>query len=414
MVKKILILAANPKETMQLRLDEEVREIENGLERSTHRDKFEIKYGFATRPKDLRRMMLDFQPNLVHFCGHGKEDQGIILEDDSGKAHIVNTEALADFFKLFSNHVDCVILNACYSKLQAHTISQHINYVIGMKQAIGDKTAIEFSVAFYDALGAGKNIEFAFELAINSIQIKGTPEHLTPTLIKKSKPDQVSKNIQKKYRFIGFDLDGTLLRGFDFSWRLIWAYLGYSDRLRKIGMKRYLSGKLSYAEWGEWCCNYFKRKNLKKDDFKNITKSITLTNNFHDTISILKEEGFILAIISGGVDVFIEEMIPDAHDSFDYIFINKLLFDEHRKLTGLIPTKYDFDEKADGIQYICHERGIEMEQTVFVGEGFNDDFVSRKVGLSIAYPPLSQGVKEAADIIINEDDLSLILPYVLV
>jgi hypothetical protein len=33
-----------------------------------------------------------------------------------------------------------------------------------MSQAIGDKAAIEFAVGFYDALGAGRSIEFAYKL----------------------------------------------------------------------------------------------------------------------------------------------------------------------------------------------------------------------------------------------------------
>ncbi|GEM_PF-5898633 len=56
-------------------------------------------------------------------------------------------------FKLFAaKGVECVLPNACYSEVQAKAISQHVNYVIGMNKTIGDKAAIAFSVAFYDAL----------------------------------------------------------------------------------------------------------------------------------------------------------------------------------------------------------------------------------------------------------------------
>ncbi len=55
---KILILAANPKDTRPLRLDEEVREIEEGLRRAKKRDQFSIQQRWAVRPKDLRQAML--------------------------------------------------------------------------------------------------------------------------------------------------------------------------------------------------------------------------------------------------------------------------------------------------------------------------------------------------------------------
>ena len=57
MTRRILVLAANPKNTSRLRLDEEVREIDNGLQRAQKRDEFVLKQQWAARPKDVRRAM---------------------------------------------------------------------------------------------------------------------------------------------------------------------------------------------------------------------------------------------------------------------------------------------------------------------------------------------------------------------
>jgi hypothetical protein len=172
MTKMILILAANPKDTPQIRLDQEVREIDNGLRRARRRDEFNIKQQWAVRRKDVRRAMLDFKPTIVHFCGHGRGEEGIVLEDERGYPQLVSAKALAGFFKLFAemHNLRCVFFNACYSEIQAEAIAQHVDYVIGMKKNIEDKTAIEFAVAFYDALGSGESFQFAFELAYNSMQ----------------------------------------------------------------------------------------------------------------------------------------------------------------------------------------------------------------------------------------------------
>lgn len=123
----ILVLAANPKDTSQLRLAEEVREIQLGLERSKQRDSFVLKQRWAVRTDDLRRAMLDEAPRIVHFSGHGTGDRGLILEDNNGQAQLVNTNALMGLFKLFANQVECVILNACYSSTQVESIVQHID-----------------------------------------------------------------------------------------------------------------------------------------------------------------------------------------------------------------------------------------------------------------------------------------------
>jgi|GEM_PF-2270905 len=182
---KILVLAANPKDTTPLRLDEEVREIDAGLRRNRTSTSYELHQQWAVRPRDVRRSMLDIEPQIVHFCGHGAGEEGLAFEDEVADMYLVPTFALAGLFALFADGVKCVLLNACYSEIQALSIAQHIDYVIGMRRAIGDKAAIEFSTGFYDALVAGKDFEVAYKFGCNAIQMAGIAEHLTPVLHRK-------------------------------------------------------------------------------------------------------------------------------------------------------------------------------------------------------------------------------------
>jgi GTP-binding protein EngB required for normal cell division len=186
--KRILFLAANPKNTSPLRLDKEVREIENGLI-SKRPGQFCFEKKWAVRPVDIQRAMLEFKPHIVHFSGHGEGIEGLVLESNEGDfGQLVSTEALEGLFKLFSDEVECVILNACYSEIQADAINAHIHHVIGMNQSIGDKAAIDFSVGFYDAIGTGRPIEFAYHFGCNSIQLSSSgksinhSQHLIPVL----------------------------------------------------------------------------------------------------------------------------------------------------------------------------------------------------------------------------------------
>ncbi len=181
-MKKILILSANPKNTANLRLDEEVREIKNTLQLSPDRDEFQIITESAVRVDDLTRFLSHHQPTIVHFSGHGSGANGLALEDNSGQMQLVSTQALAKLFDLFQSQVECVLLNACYSESQADSIHQHIDCVVGMNQAIGDKAAIKFSVGFYTALAALRNYEDCFQMGCTSIDLQGIPESLTPTI----------------------------------------------------------------------------------------------------------------------------------------------------------------------------------------------------------------------------------------
>ncbi|NET32666.1 MAG: CHAT domain-containing protein [Cyanothece sp. SIO1E1] len=180
-ITKILVLAANPLDTTRLRLPKEVREIQAGLALSDGCDRFEVISQWAVQPDDLRRALLKYEPQIVHFSGHGAGEQGLVFESETGQAKQVSGQALSRLFRLCPS-VECVLLNACYSQVQAEAIVQHIDYVVGMTQAIGDRAAIKFAVGFYDALGYGRPVPEAYEFGLAAIDLEGINETATPIL----------------------------------------------------------------------------------------------------------------------------------------------------------------------------------------------------------------------------------------
>jgi hypothetical protein len=192
-LRSILLVAANPKGTKNLRLHEEERLIKERLRLAGY-GATPIHSIEASRPIDLVQAMLDFEPQLVHFSGHGAGQEGLVLEGNDGQEQLVSSDALANLFKQFSYCVECVVLNACYSGWQAEAISQHISIVIGMSEAIGDHAAIAFSGGFYTALGKGKSIEDAYKLGCSLIELDGLPENLTPVIFRKEMIVQSSQN----------------------------------------------------------------------------------------------------------------------------------------------------------------------------------------------------------------------------
>lgn len=183
--KKILILSANPLGTDRLRLDQEVREIREAIQKSKNRDNIELVIAPAVRTKDIQQEILYNKPQVVHFCGHGAGNQGLIFEDINGRAKPVTTEALTTLFGLCTNYVECVVLNACYSIAQAEGIANSIKYVAAMRQELGDKAAIEYSRGFYFAVASGEPYDIAHEYGRSAIQIEGLGEEMTPIVKKK-------------------------------------------------------------------------------------------------------------------------------------------------------------------------------------------------------------------------------------
>lgn len=184
--KTILFLASEPSNAAKLRVGQELRDIQERLQLAKMRDQYSLVERMAVRPHDITQAILDIEPQIIHFSGHGTSEGELCFEDVNGKLKTVTSEALSSLFELLSKQVNCVILNCCYSESQARSIVKHIDYVVGMKKEIGDEAAIVFATGFYKALGAGRSIEDAFNFGVVELQLLGIPEHLTPVLLQKN------------------------------------------------------------------------------------------------------------------------------------------------------------------------------------------------------------------------------------
>lgn len=176
----ILFLAANPLDTGQLRLGDEVKGIQKAFERAKNRDNFSLQSRWAVTIDELALALQEFEdgPLILHFAGHG-EDDAIYLEGDDHNKVRVEGAALRDFLALFPT-IQCVVLNACYSEDLAAALAEAVPCVIGMKVAVANTAAIDFSVAFYDGVGKSTDYKRAFDLAVGRLKLKGGLDAVQP------------------------------------------------------------------------------------------------------------------------------------------------------------------------------------------------------------------------------------------
>lgn len=171
---RVLFFGANPPGTRSLRIDEEIREIQQTIRQGRERDNIKVETEWAVRPHDITRALIDFRPHFVHFAGHGGGEEGsFAAEGDTGFAHVIPVEGLVQAFRAVGREVRCVIVNACQTERLARALALVVPYVIGMRQPVGDRSAIRFSIGFYQALAAGEPVETAFE--VGKAQLMMTP-----------------------------------------------------------------------------------------------------------------------------------------------------------------------------------------------------------------------------------------------
>ncbi|GAB3222301.1 caspase family protein [Spirosoma arcticum] len=169
--RKILFLSANPA-LDRLRLDTESRRIWEELEMSDERDKYDYTTVSAVTPHHLTRILLKEKPYILHFSGHGTSE-GLYLVDDTEAPVLASTEALQQLFSVLGAGIGCLVLNACYSVSQAKELARFIPQVVGTSSKVGDDAALDFSVGFYQAIGAGQGFPNAFTLGRALVRLDG-------------------------------------------------------------------------------------------------------------------------------------------------------------------------------------------------------------------------------------------------
>lgn len=177
---RILILTAQPGSLgpglgslPRLQLDSEVRQIQEAVRHSTFGRAFEIVMLPAARTRDLSWGLLEYEPEILHFSGHG--DQGsIYVERGDGTAWPIPGEMLARLFRIFKGgRLRCVVLNACETGGEAEPIAREVGAAVVRPDKVPDQAALVFSEHFYQGLGYGRTLQDAFDLGCWHVEAIG-------------------------------------------------------------------------------------------------------------------------------------------------------------------------------------------------------------------------------------------------
>lgn len=178
----VLFLASNPIDQQQLRVDEEARAIAEMIRKSKHRDSVNFETCWAVQPIDLLQAINEYKPSIIHFSGHGSDNDEIIFQTNDGRTKIVSKEAIVQTIMASSDGIRLVFFNTCYSKNQAEAVSEYVEATIGMNTSIGDEAARIFSSQFYSSIGFGLSVKTSFEQAKSLLMLEDINEEETPEL----------------------------------------------------------------------------------------------------------------------------------------------------------------------------------------------------------------------------------------
>ncbi|HAI85058.1 MAG TPA: glycosyl transferase family 2 [Chitinophagaceae bacterium] len=159
-----------------------------------------------------------------------------------------------------------------------------------------------------------------------------------------------------------------------------------------------------------------KGKNI--GELTHIADSITVTPGLEALIQVLKQQGYIIGIISDSYNC-ITNHIKNKF-GFDFTIANELEFSKS-VATGevKIPSfflnneqsmcKHDYC-KLNALISVCNRYHVDIKNTIYIGDGENDICCVKKAGIGIAFCATHHTLDIVADYVIKEPDFTYVIP----
>jgi phosphoserine phosphatase len=202
-------------------------------------------------------------------------------------------------------------------------------------------------------------------------------------------------------RLVLMDMDSTLIEQEVID--LLAKHSGKSEIVSEITAKA-MSGELDFSQ--ALTARVKALAGLDESVIKQVRNEVTLTKGAQEMINRLHQLGHKVGVVSGGFIDVIEPILNDL--KIDFYRANKLEIRDG-KLTGHVVGKViDKSEKLAALKEFASNEGIDIQQTVAIGDGANDLDMIQAAGLGIAFNAKPK-VAQSADTTLNIRDLSLVL-----
>jgi phosphoserine phosphatase len=202
-------------------------------------------------------------------------------------------------------------------------------------------------------------------------------------------------------RLVLLDMDSTLIEQEVID--LLAEYSGKSQIVSDITAKA-MSGELDFKQ--ALSARVELLAGLDESVIDQVRQKITLTKGAQQLITELHNLGHKVGVVSGGFIDVIEPILKDLE--IDFYKANKLDIRDG-KLTGNVVGKViDGSEKLAALKEFVDKEGINIQQTVAIGDGANDLEMIQAAGLGIAFNAKPK-VAQSADTTLNIKDLSAVL-----
>ena len=193
---------------------------------------------------------------------------------------------------------------------------------------------------------------------------------------------------------VAFDFDGTLSNSE--MTVLLGEQCGVADEMAAI-TERAMNDEIEYAESLRERVALL--EGLPVEAVEAAFDAVELNPGAADLVNVLNDAGVVTAVLTGGFGRGVEHVLARNETPVDTIVANQLEFDGER-LTGEVSGPLVEGTKDDALRTVAGNAGIEVEDTVAVGDGANDLPMLRVAGLAVGYNP-KPAVEPHCDVVVE-------------
>lgn len=183
---------------------------------------------------------------------------------------------------------------------------------------------------------------------------------------------------RRNRRLVCFDMDSTLIQAEVID--ELAELAGVGEQVKAI-TESAMQGEIDFKQSFEQRMKLL--KGLSEDVLQDVAVNLPITKGARRLISTLKANGFKTAILSGGFTYFGHYLQKEL--GIDYVFANQLEIKDGVLTGGYIGEIVDGEKKAEYLRELARLEGIDINQTIAVGDGANDLPMINLAGLGIAF-----------------------------
>lgn len=168
-VKRLLFVSASPRGEPHLATDFELRRLRESLERPYVANRIEVLHRPAADYATLEQALLSLKPDLLHLSCHGDSAGNLMLANERDDPEPIPPKMFTGLIKALPFALELVVVNACHSTIVASMLPPTVAAAIGMRTALHDEAAIDFSSTLYRNLAIASSVPQAFKVVLNRL-----------------------------------------------------------------------------------------------------------------------------------------------------------------------------------------------------------------------------------------------------